>query len=162
MGTAIITAIAGVLGSLVGGSVTVATTRVTQRTLSKRELVRADIRRRETFYGEFISECSARIINSFERTLEKPETLLHAYALLNRIRLCASDAVLAQAEATLRFITEQYFSLNLSFDEMRKLVQKWTTDGSSHSLERAMSNLNRSAQPCRCVPILFSAAEAKK
>jgi hypothetical protein len=54
--------------------------------------------------------------------------LLHAYALLNRIRLCASDAVLAQAEATLRFITEQYFSPNLSIDEMRKLVRKWTTD----------------------------------
>jgi len=65
---------------------------------------------------------------SFERALEKPETLLHAYALLNRIRLCASDAVLAQGEATLRFITEQYFSPNLSVDEMRKLVQKWTTD----------------------------------
>jgi len=60
--------------------------------------------------------------------LEKPETLLHAYALLNRIRLCASDAVLAQGEATLRFITEQYFSPNLSVEEMRKLVRKWTTD----------------------------------
>jgi len=91
-------------------------------------LVRTEIRRRETLYGEFISECSTRIIDSFERTLEKPETLLHAYALLNRIRLCASDAVLAQGEAALRFITEQYFSPNLSVDEMRNLVQKWTTD----------------------------------
>jgi hypothetical protein len=33
---------------------------------------------------------------------------------------------LAQAERTLRFITEQYFSPNLSVDEMRKLVRKWT------------------------------------
>jgi hypothetical protein len=128
MDTAIITAMAGVLGSLVGGSASVAATWVTQRTLSKRELIRTEIRRRESLYGEFISECSARIIESFERTLEKAETLLHAYALLNRIRLCASDAVLAQAEATLRFITEQYFSPNLSVDEMRKLIRKWTTD----------------------------------
>jgi hypothetical protein len=119
---------AGVLGSLVGCSATVAATWVTQRTVSKRELIRTEIRRRETLYGEFISECSARIIDSFERTLEKPETLLQAYALLNRIRLCASDAVLAQAEAALRLITEQYFSPNLSVDEMRELVQKWTTD----------------------------------
>jgi hypothetical protein len=128
MDSTIVSAMAAVLGSLVGGSATVAATWVTQRTLSKRELLRADIRRREALYGEFISECSARIIDSFERTLEKPETLLHAYALLNRIRLCASDAVLAQGEATLRFITEQYFSPNLSVDEMRKLVRKWTTD----------------------------------
>ena len=128
MDTTIITAMAGVLGSLVGGSATVAATWVTQRTLSKRELLRADIRRREALYGEFISECSARIIESFERTLEKPETLLHVYELLNRIRLCASDAVLAQAEATLRFITEQYFSPNLSVGEMRKLVRTGTSD----------------------------------
>jgi hypothetical protein len=128
MDSTIVSAMAAVLGSLVGGSATVAATWVTQRTLSKRELLRADIRRREALYGEFISECSARIIDSFERTLEKPETLLHAYALLNRIRLCASDAVLAQGEATLRFITEQYFSPNLSVEEMRNLVRKWTTD----------------------------------
>jgi hypothetical protein len=128
MDTAIVTAMAGVLGSLVGGSATVAATWVTQRTLSKRELIRTEVRRREALYGEFISECSARIIESFGRTLEKPETLLHVYELLNRIRLCASDAVLTQAEATLRSITEQYFSPNLSVEEMRKLVRKWTTD----------------------------------
>ena len=32
------------------------------------------------------------------RSLDKPERLLSIYALLNRIRLCASDAVLAQAQ----------------------------------------------------------------
>jgi hypothetical protein len=132
MDTAIITAMSGVLGSLVGGSATVAATWVTQRTLSKRELIRTEIRRREALYGEFISECSARILEAFERTLEKPETLLHVYELLNRIRLCASDAVLAQAEATLRFIAGQYFSPNLSVEEMRKLVQ---TTGTSDPLK---------------------------
>jgi hypothetical protein len=128
MDTAIITAMSGVLGSLVGGSATVVATWVTQRTHSKQELIRTEIRRREALYGEFISECSAHIIDSFERTLEKPETLLHVYELLNRIRLCASDAVLAQAEATLRFIAEQYFSPNLSVEEMRKLVRTGTSD----------------------------------
>ena len=128
MNTALITAMSGVLGSLVGGSATVAATWVTQRTLSKRELIRTEIRRREALYGEFIGECSARILESFGGTLEKPETLLDVYALLNRIRLCASDAVLAEAEATLRFITEQYFSPNLSIEEMRKLVRTRTSD----------------------------------
>lgn len=128
MDTTIVTAMAGVFGSLVGGSATVATTWVTQRTLSKQELIRTEIRRREALYGEFISECSARILEAFERTLEKPETLLHVYEMLNRIRLCASDAVLAQAEATLRFIAEQYFSPNLSVEELRKLIRTGTSD----------------------------------
>jgi hypothetical protein len=89
MDTSLITAMAGVLGSLVGGSATVATTWVTQRTQGKRELLRMEIRRREGLYGEFISECSARVLDSFDHHLEKPETLLNTYALLNRIRLCA-------------------------------------------------------------------------
>jgi|ERR1051325_3927071 hypothetical protein len=124
MDNTIITALAGVLGSLVGGSATVATTWVTQRTLTKRELLRTEIRRREALYGQFISECSKRVIDSFERTLDKPENLLSMYELLNRIRLCGSDAILQEAEQVLKLITEQYFSSNLSLEEMRALVQK--------------------------------------
>ena len=123
MDNSIITAMAGILGSLVGGSATVATTWVTQRTLSKRELLRGEIRRRESLYGEFITECSARVVDSFEHQLEQPETLLDAYALLNRIRLSASDTVLKEAEKTLYFITEQYFSPNLSVEELRKHIR---------------------------------------
>jgi hypothetical protein len=128
MDNAVISAMSAVLGSLVGGSATVATTWVTQRTLGKRELVRAEIKRREALYGEFISECSARLVESFERTLDKPETLLQVYALLNRIRLCASDAVLMEAERTLHFIAEQYFSPNLSVEEVRNLIRSGDQD----------------------------------
>jgi len=123
MDSTIVSAMAAVLGSLVGGSATVATTWVTQRTLSKRELLRADIRRRETLYGEFISECSARALDSFEHTLDKSERLLSIYALLNRIRLCASDAVLTEAERALAAITEQYFRPNLSLEQLRALIR---------------------------------------
>jgi NAD(P)-dependent dehydrogenase (short-subunit alcohol dehydrogenase family) len=63
-------------------------------------------------------------MDSFARALEKPETLLPVYALLNRIRLCASDAVLAKAERILATITEQYFPPNRSIEEMRALVRR--------------------------------------
>jgi hypothetical protein len=128
MDNAVISAMSAVLGSLVGGSATVATTWVAQRTLGKRELLRAEIKRREALYGEFISECSARLVESFERTLDTPGTLLQVYALLNRIRLCASDAVLTQAERTLHFIAEQYFSPNLSVEEVRNLIRSGDQD----------------------------------
>jgi hypothetical protein len=128
MDNAVISAMSAVLGSLVGGSATVATTWVAQRTLGKRELLRAEIKTREALYGEFISECSARLVESFERTLDEPGTLLQVYALLNRIRLCASDAVLTQAERTLHFIAEQYFSPNLSVQEVRNLIRSGHQD----------------------------------
>ena len=46
-----------------------------------------------------------------------------AHELLNRIRLCTYDAVLAQAEQVLQRITEQYFSPNLSVNDIRALVR---------------------------------------
>jgi hypothetical protein len=122
MDTTILSAMAGVFGSLVGGSATVATAWITQRTLSRRELVAVETRKRETLYGEFINECSSRALDSFENTLDKPERLLSIYALLNRIRICASDAVLDEAQRALESITEQYFSPNLSLEQMRTLV----------------------------------------
>ena len=122
MDSTIVSALAAVLGSLVGGSATVATAWITQRTQSKRELIRAEISKREALYGEFIGECSRLFMDSLVRTLDKPEAMLPLYALLNRVRVSASNAVLAEAERLLIRITEQYFSPNLSVQEMRALV----------------------------------------
>lgn len=123
MDSTLIPALAGVLGSLVGGTASVATTWITQRTLSRRELLRVEVRKREALYGEFINECSKAIIDSIERTLDKPETLLPIYELLNRIRLSASEPVLAEAEQTLTRISEQYFGPNLSLEDLRALIR---------------------------------------
>jgi hypothetical protein len=55
-------------------------------------------------------------------TLEKLDTLLPAYALINRIRLSASHPVLEEAEKLLRHITEQYFATNMTVEEMRRIA----------------------------------------
>lgn len=124
----IIGALAGVLGSLAGGTATVATTWISHRTMSKRELIRVDLRKRETLYGEFINECGKLLIDALAHALDRPETLLHAYALLNRIRLTASGPVLAEAERLLRVITEQYFASNLTVDEMARIARSTDAD----------------------------------
>ena len=123
MDASIISALAAVAGSLTGGLATFATAWVTQRTHSKRELIRAEIRKRETLYGEFISECSRLFMDSLVHTLDQPEAMLPVYALINRIRVSASDAVLAEAAKILKRLTEQYFSPNLSLEELRALVE---------------------------------------
>ncbi len=126
MNNVIVPALTGIFGSLLGGSASVATAWVTQRTSNKRKEFRAELTRRETLYGQFINECAARALDSFENTLDKSERLLSIYALLNRIRLCASDAVLAAAEGALAAITEQYFRPNLSLEQMRALIRDGT------------------------------------
>jgi len=128
MDSGIVSVMAGVLGSLVGGSAAVGTAWVTQRTLSQRELIQEEMRKRETLYGEFIAECAKLLVDAFTHTLDKPDTLLPLYALINRIRLSASPPVLAEAEHLLRRITEQYFSRNLTLEEMLELTRSEDAD----------------------------------
>jgi hypothetical protein len=128
MDSVIVGAMAGVLGSLVGGSATVATAWITQRTLTRRELNVRDMRQREKLYGDFVGECAKLLIDAFAHTLEDPEKLLPLYALTNRIRLTASQPVVAEAERLLARITDQYFSRNLTVDEMRQLARAKDSD----------------------------------
>jgi hypothetical protein len=115
----IVPAMAGVLGSFVGASATVATAWITQRSLHKRDLFQAEMRKREALYGEFIGECARLLVDAFIHTLDQPDKLLPIYALINRIRLCSCPAVLAEAEHLLRRITEQYFAKNLTVEVLR-------------------------------------------
>ena len=128
MDATIITALAGIGGSLCGGTASFATAWVTHKTRAKREVVRGELNKRETLYGEFINECSKRVMDSLERNLDKPERLLSTYALLSRIRLCASDAVLGQAVEVVKFIMEQYFAPNVSVEEFHERVHNGGID----------------------------------
>ena len=122
MDTSIVTALAGIVGSLCGGSASVATAWVTHKTRTQRTVLRAELNKREALYGEFINECSERLMDSLERNLDKPDRLMSTYALLNRIRLCASEAVLAQAIGLVRVIMDQYFAPSVSLEEFHERV----------------------------------------
>jgi len=116
------------VGTVIGVGATVVIAWINQKTLNQRELLREEIRMRETLYGEFIAECARLLVDAFQHTLEKPETLLSAYALLNRIRMCSSHDVLAAAERLLGRITDQYVSSNLSAQELFQLARSAQTD----------------------------------
>jgi hypothetical protein len=128
MDPAIVGALAAVLGSLAGGSATVAAGWVTQRTQGRRELIQADIHEREQVYSRFIGECSRLLIDALDHTFGEPQKLGKAYELLNRIRLSASDAVLAEAERIVRRIAGQYFEPNLSPEQVRALLKAEGSD----------------------------------
>jgi hypothetical protein len=128
METALITALAAVLGSIVGGSATITTAWITQKTQIKRELANAEIRKREALYTDFIVECSRLYIHSFQHNLEGPESMMPAYSLKNRMTLSSSEAVIEAADHILKRILDQYFDKNLSNDEMRNIVESGQND----------------------------------
>ena len=51
-----------------------------QKTQGKRELVQAEIHKREKLYGEFIGECSRLLMDALSHNLEEPQKLVTAYS----------------------------------------------------------------------------------
>ena len=56
MNANLITALAGILGSLSGASAAIATTWIAQKNQTVRERAKWETRKREALYGEFITE----------------------------------------------------------------------------------------------------------
>ncbi len=118
----IVSALAALLGSVVGGSATISAAWLTQKTQSERERIRVDARRREQLYAEFVSECSKLIIDSLDHTLDDPAKLQEVYSLQNRVRLIGTDPVDRAADETVRRIVTQYLKPNLTSDELQQLA----------------------------------------
>jgi hypothetical protein len=121
MDTAVVGAASALLGSLVGGFASMATAYMTQMTQAKRAAVEAEMHKREHLYTDFIVECSKLALDAMQHSLDDPEKFQPAYALVNRIRLVSSDAVLQGAEAALEEIFERYRGPNLPVEKIREL-----------------------------------------
>jgi hypothetical protein len=131
MDASIVSAVSALLGSVVGGTASIATAWFTQRSQGRREATRAETQRRELVYTEFIAECSKLIIDALDNTLDRPATLVAAYAIQNRIRLTSSEQVVRAAEDALRKIVAQYFQPNVTMEQLKELVNQ---DGSADPL----------------------------
>ena len=122
MDTGVLSTVSALVGSVVGLSASVATSWVAQRTQARRLTIDAEIKKRETFYAEFITESSKLAIDALDHSLERPDKILTVYALANRIRLCASESVIAAADRAIQWIGMQYMKENLAPGELRQLV----------------------------------------
>jgi hypothetical protein len=119
---AIVGALTGLFGSVIGGSASIATTWLTKHAADRSKRLTSALNRRESLYGDFIKECSKLLIDSLDHSLDKPESMVVAYSLLNRMMLVSSPPVVAAANAVIRSLIEGYFRRNLAMEEIRDLV----------------------------------------
>ena len=115
---------AAVLGSLAGASASIATTWMTQRSQKIRERAQSELRRRETLYGEFISEVSRLTADAFDHSLERPETLANVYGILGRMHLVASAPVIKAAEECCRHVVDLYSNPNMTVEQIYTTLQE--------------------------------------
>jgi hypothetical protein len=137
MDPTLVAALAALLGSVVGGAATIATAWVTQKTQTRREELKAEVRKRETLYSEFIVECSRLAIDALDHHLEDPRQVFQVVALQNRIKLVSSDEVVEAADATIKRILQQYFDANLTREQLQELAMGRAGDDPVKTFSRA-------------------------
>lgn len=118
METAIISAVAAILGSLVGGLSSVGTTWLAQRSTSKGQ--------RESLYGEFIQEAARMIGRALESEDGSINDIVPLLALLGRMRLVSSQAVIDEAEKVIGTVFAVYDQPALSLRQLRAVANQHT------------------------------------
>ena len=143
MDPAVLSALSAILGSAVGGSATIATAWLTQRTEGRRASIEREIRKREGLYVEFIAEASKLLMEGLDHHFEGPQRLNSLYSILNRVRLRCSAEVLAAADDAVNEILESCYRPNLSPEEIRELLLRRPSDPLKAFSEACRSELGR-------------------
>ena len=144
--------LAAIMGALVGGLASLASTWVSERSRHKRDLLQREITKRETTYSDFINHASKLYVTSATHNLDDDANLeselegaVSLYGIASRIRLFASDRVIKEAEAVLDLILIQFGAENISVQELRakKLNERDPLKTFSVSCRRELQDLQR-------------------
>jgi len=123
MDPAILSATAGLIGSLVGGVSTFAASWLTQRGQLRMQTLVQQAVKREALYAEFIAEASKRVAEAWSHQAESPDAIAGLYAAVERMRLTSSTEVIAAAEEVIQQVIEAYAAPDLTFDDLRRSLR---------------------------------------
>jgi hypothetical protein len=145
--------LAAIMGALVGGLASLASTWVSERTRHRRDLLQREITKRETTYSDFIEHASKLYVSSATHNLKDDDANLESelegavslYGIASRIRLFASDRVIKEAEVVLDRILIQFGDENISVEQLRerKLKEPDPLKSFSVSCRRELQDLQR-------------------
>jgi hypothetical protein len=125
-------------GSIIGATTPVLSNFVLQRSVTQRELTNREIAQREELYSEFIRQGTACYAKALAQSLDSIDEIVAMYALVNRIRLFASESVLQAAEVFVKKLVEKFGEKNMSIDQIKSVA-----------LEQHVDPLNDFALKCR-------------
>jgi hypothetical protein len=104
----LITGVTAVVGTLLGGLTSFATTYLTQGRLTHADRIFRELDRREDVYARFIELASELALDALENPLDDPKKLIGLSTLVGRVRLASSSLVLQAAEDAVDFLLETY------------------------------------------------------
>jgi len=122
MDPAYISALAALAGSAIGGLTSLTTTWQTQRAQFAAQQHEHDLDMRERLYRDFIEEASRLYADAYEHDKADVTNLVKLYALVSRMRVRSSTAVIENADKVVRLIIETYLGPNRTFQDVKDLL----------------------------------------
>jgi hypothetical protein len=121
-------AFAALAGSAIGGLTSFASAWLTQHRQDRAMRFSQDKARRQKLYKQFIDEASKLYADALVHDGSEVSALVNVYALVSRMRVLSSSAVVEKAEAVVSMIVDTYFAPNRTFPELRDLWRSNATD----------------------------------
>ena len=114
-------ALAAFAGSMLGGLTSLASAWLTQHHQDRATRLSQDKAGRQKLYKQFIDEASKLYADALVRDKAEISALVSVYALISRMRVPSSSAVV-------EMIVDTYFVPNKTFPEVRKLMNSHAID----------------------------------
>ena len=128
MNSSYLPALAALAGSTIGGLTSFASAWLTLHHQDRANRVSGEKTRRQKLYKQFIDEASRLYADALVHDQAEVSALVGVYALISRMRVTSSSAVVASAEAVIRMILDTYFAPNKTFPQLREMVDGHTVD----------------------------------
>src|SRR5580704_12129395 len=125
---AYLSAVAALAGSAIGGLTSLASAWLTQQRQDRVARLSQNKARRRKLYKQFIDEASKLYADALVHNQADASALVKIYALISRMRVLSSSAVVEKAEAVVRVNVDTYFAPNKTFPELRDLMNSHTID----------------------------------
>ena len=121
-------AVAALAGSAIGGLTSFASAWLTQNRQDRARRLSQDKTRRQKLYKQFIDEASKLYADAIVHDEVEVSALVSVFALVSRMRVLSSSAVVEKAEAVNRMIVDTNFEPNKTFPELRDLLKTHPID----------------------------------
>jgi hypothetical protein len=128
MDTSIITALAALTGTFVGGMTNVVANLLSQRMQVRAQWLTHEKNRRQILYRDFIEEAAKCYVDALQHDEADIPSLVGLYAKLSRMRVLSSEPVVNSADHIARKILDIYLEPDKSFVELRDMAKSGTID----------------------------------
>src|SRR5271166_2667696 len=128
MNSSVISAVAALVGAVIGGLTSMAASWMTQKLRVRAKQLAQHKQRRIKLYNEFIEEASKLFVDALlvEHETPNPSAMVGLYTTISRMRILSSAAVIECAEKVGDVIVDTYLAPKMTPDELRETLKSRT------------------------------------